>query len=46
MSIIKDIYDVTKDATQFATKKSAIKRALRTELKEKRGGPAEGFINA
>lgn len=33
MSIIKEIYDVAKDGTELATKTSAIKRALKTELK-------------
>lgn len=33
MSIIKELYDVAKDAGALRTKATAIKRALRTELK-------------
>ena len=33
MSVIKEIYDVTKDSAALATKAAALKRALKAELK-------------
>ncbi len=33
MSVIKEIYDVAKDSAKLATKATALKRALKTELK-------------
>ena len=33
MSVIKEIYDITKDATSLKQERGALKRALRTELK-------------